>query len=387
MNFKNRYDSIIQEIEDAVKKNVDQNLIYDMAAQKAGVNLRMLGDAFLYITDMTLSQYIRQRRLVKALQYKHSSGCSLEDAAIESGFPDAATMSKSFKKVFDVSPSQMTKSNLDKIVPLYLDQLLQEAEDSTKMEIQARPLQPVPETVFGVSVEQFEDIKNVLELNAIYGLSDKLAEFAYKLCKNQQVPMSKAFEFVEDLDMQFENGTYLGALSNISLEEIAYLCFHHNLSVSESIEEVDRLHGQGVVDVTDLPSDFYCIYFGDVNKDYDFLAEDILEFVATLKAEGIDVSEFDDIVRCNAILHDGDIIETIRCWDEDNDAIMDQFYDDLDHEYEEHPPIWEIGENEYHEHLTGKLLLYDHEEKEYSMNSEHKSIDEYWDLEDDSDDN
>ncbi len=385
MNFRNRYDRFIQEIEDAVGRNEEQ--IPEMIAKKTGTNLRLLADAFQYITDMTLSQYIRQRRLVKALQHKHSTDCSMEEAAIDSGFPDAATMSKSFKKAFNVSPSQMAKSDLDKIAPLYLGQLLQEVEDSTKMEIQAKPLQPVPETIFGVSVEQFEDIKNVLELNAVYGLNDKLAEFAYNLCKKQQVPMSKAFEFVEDLDMQFENGTYLGALSNISLEEIAYLCFQYNLSVSESIEEIDCLHGQGIEDITALPSSFFDIYFGDVNKDYDFLAEDILEFVATLEAEGIDVAEFDDIVRCNAVLHDGDIIETILCWAEDNDAIMDQFYDDLDHEYEAHPPVWEKGETEYHEHLTGKRSLYEQEEQEYGMNSEHKSIDEYWGLEDDPDDN
>ena len=219
------------------------------------------------------------------------------------------------------------------------------------------------------------------------GLSDKLAEFAYKLCKTQQVPMAKAFEFVEDLDLQFENGTYLGALSSISLEEIAYLCFRHNLSVSESIEEIDRLHGEGIENITALPSGFFDIYFSDVNGDYAFPAEDILVFVAAMESEGIAFAEFDDIVRCNADLHDGDIIEAIRCWNEDNDAIMDQFYENLDHEHEERPHIWEQEETEYHEHLSGKLSFYAREEQEYGMSSEHKTIDEYWDAEGDLDDN
>ena len=383
MNFKNRYNNFIREIEDAVDRREDQ--IPELIAKRSGTNLRLLADAFQYITDMTLAQYSRQPRLVKSMQFKHNKDCSMEDAAIEFGFPDAATMSKAFKKTFDVSPSQMTKDDLDKIVPLSLEHLLQEEESRGKMEAQVKSIPSVPESVFGVSIEQFEDIKNVLELNAVYGLSDKLAELAYKLCKEQQVPMSKAFEFVEDLDLQFENGTYWGALSCISLEEIVCRSFKYNLSVSESIDAIDSLHGQGIDDITELPDDFFVIYFGEANNLNGFSAQDILDFIDVMDEEGIDVAAFDFIVMSNALLHDGDIIETIRSFDEDEDFDITRL--DVVQEHEACPNIWEEDEEEYHEHLTGKRSLYEQEYQEYGMNSEHKSIDEYWDSEGNPDDN
>ena len=253
------------------------------------------------------------------------------------------------------------------------------------MEAQVKSIPSVPESVFGVSIEQFEDIKNVLELNAVYGLSDKLAELAYKLCKEQQVPMSKAFEFVEDLDLQFENGTYWGALSCISLEEIVCRSFKYNLSVSESIDAIDSLHGQGIDDITELPDDFFVIYFGEANNLNGFSAQDILDFIDVMDEEGIDVAAFDFIVMSNALLHDGDIIETIRSFDEDEDFDITRL--DVVQEHEACPNIWEEDEEEYHEHLTGKRSLYEQEYQEYGMNSEHKSIDEYWDSEGNPDDN
>ena len=77
MNFKNKYNNFIQEIEDAVDRREDQ--IPELIAKRSGTNLRLLADAFQYITDMTLAQYIRQRRLVKSMQFKHNKDCSMED--------------------------------------------------------------------------------------------------------------------------------------------------------------------------------------------------------------------------------------------------------------------------------------------------------------------
>ena len=384
MNFKKRYNDAIQEIERAIDRREDHIQIPELIAKHSGTNVCLLGNAVQYITNMTLHQYIKQRRLAKAMQFKFDTECSLEEAAEEFGFSDAPTMSKAFKRAFDVSPSKMSEDELKKIVPFSLELLLQEEENNATMEIQPKSIAPIPETVFGVSVEQFEDIKSALELNAVYGLSDKLANFAYKLYKEQKVPLSKAFEFVEDLDLQFENGTYLGALSNICLDEIVYLCFRYDLSVSECIDTIDSLHGQGIDDITELHDDFFVVYFGEANRLNGFSAQDILDFVDTMDEEGIDAAEFDQIVTSYALLHDNDIIETIRCFAEDENFDLTQL--DVLRDQDEYPQVWEHDEDEYHDHLTEKLSFYAQEEQEYGMCSEHKHIDECWDTEEETDD-
>ena len=186
MNFQARYDDIINQIENAVFLKVDQ--IPEKLARDTGVHLRVIADAFQFIAGMTLAQYIKQRRLVHALKYKHQTNCSLEKAAETFGFADSATMSKAFKNYFGVPPSQMSADGLEAIVPLTLDRVLM-GESENSMDVTTKTTKK--SEMFGVDSEKFQTIKQVLELSAVYGLSDKEAEYAYNLSQRHQVPLSR----------------------------------------------------------------------------------------------------------------------------------------------------------------------------------------------------
>lgn len=304
MSFQNRFNGIIESIENHISQKEDQ--IPERLAQESGVHLRMVADAFQFITGITLAQYIKQRRMIHALNYKMNSNCSMETAATDYGFADAPTLSKAFKANFGISPSQMSKEMLKTYMPLTIERVM--ATAGLKSDNDGICANEKSE-ILGVANEQFQIIKQVLEMNAVYGLSDKEAEYAYNLSRKYGAPLSSAFEFIEDMGLQKENGTLSACMWNVSLHEIISLCFRKNLSVSESVDEIHRLHTIGVEDVSELGDEFLEIYFSLSNTEYNFWAEEIDDFVEQMAKYGIPIKQFDDLL---ALGYEGSAEETIE---------------------------------------------------------------------------
>ena len=334
MNFKERYDEIIKEIEDAVKANEKQ--ITEMLSKKYGIHTRMIADAFQFISGVTLSQYIKQRRIINAINYKFEHSCSLEVAAAKYGFPDSATLSKACKSFLGISPSQISRQELARKHPLTIDALLSMEEC---MHIAKANCGNDSSKLFGIDREQFATIKDVLEINAIYGLPDEDAELAYELSVKHHVSLPRAFEFVEDMLLQEENGTMYAKNDSAYFNEIADLCFRRNMSISESIEEIERLYSIGVVNVSSLTDGFLEVYFSKANESFGFDAETINDIVAEMEEANIPTSEFDDLIS-SADFFGGDISEAILNYSS-VENLNDLFYQLEDDYHEKQRSLWD----------------------------------------------
>ena len=75
MTLREKYDRIIGLIEEFVEFGEPD--IPEAVSREMGLNLRLLGDAFQFITDMTIIQYIRKRKLVHALSVRMEQGLSI----------------------------------------------------------------------------------------------------------------------------------------------------------------------------------------------------------------------------------------------------------------------------------------------------------------------
>lgn len=203
MNFTEKYDQLINEIEEAVKANEED--ISEKLSKFYGTNTRHLAEAFQFISGVTLSQYIKQRRLIHAMHFKFDNDCSLETAAIKFGFPDAATMSKAFKSCFGVSPTQMSFAELNAQLPLTLEQI--SAENSLHS-AGLRTADYAPETQ-----------EEIQELACAYQLSDSEAAFAYDLSKKRDISLDRAFALVKDFATQdtlpMDNREFRGFLDRL----------------------------------------------------------------------------------------------------------------------------------------------------------------------------
>lgn len=295
MTLQEKFDDIIELIEKLIcAGEYDIPTITQTIGKKCGMDLRLLGDAFQFITDMTISRYIRQRRLVCALTSKVELGLPIEDIYEEAGYSDAAAFGKACKKQFGYSPGQITKTILAKHTPLFLGKIIQgTAED--QMESDTLATAKTNDMICGVSVEQFAEIKQVLELGAIYGLTDEEAEFVYRLATDCKITTSEAAEFYDDMKLQKENGSFL---YEANLFELAVLTCKYKLSVSEGQSFIYEIRCHGYFSIYDLPDGFFDIYFHEYNERFwGYDVPFICEILDAMEGNGIPVHKVYDLLE------------------------------------------------------------------------------------------
>lgn len=309
MTIQEKFDSIINCIERLVcEEDYD---IPQTISRETGLNLRLLGDAFQFITDITLIKYIRQRRLVNALMRRNEFNLPIEQVASDAGFSDAAAFSKACKNEFNLSPSQITENILKEYTPLYFSRVISGKEE--KMENDTLITAKKNDSICGISAEQFAEVKQVLEIGAIYGLTDEEAEFVYRLAKHCKVTSAQAAEFFDDYKLQIENGSILDGLS---IYDMAELSFAFNLSFSESQSILYEIGCHGYESIHDLPKGFFDIYFSEYNeklRGYD--VQYICEILSSMEENGFSTDEIDDILD-GAMFWGVDPIELIENYDE-----------------------------------------------------------------------
>lgn len=304
MTLQEKYDGIIGHIEYLVKDG--ETDIPQVLATEMGLNLRLLGDAFQFITNMTLIKYIRQRRLVHALTNRIEFDRPVEDVVESAGFSDAAAFSKACKNEFDLTPIQITADVLKKYPPLSFA-IVTAGRDVDQMEDNTLATTK-NETICGVSAEQFAEIKQVLELSAIYGLSDDEAEFVYQLAINCGITTAQAAEFYDDFRLQIENGSIIPGLG---LFELAELACRNNLSFSQAQSIMYILEKHGYRSLREIPEGFLDVYFSDENDKRGWDVPYICDIAEALAANGISADDLDDIAF-HADMFGMDIIEAIE---------------------------------------------------------------------------
>lgn len=320
--LQKRFDHIIACIEEFIEFNVP-DVPQELAAE-TGLNLRMLGDAFLFITDMTLVKYIRQRRLIHALKKHFDKNLSFEQIAEESGYSDAAAFSKSCKNEFGLSPTDISEAFLDNCKALSFAGIAK-GIDLSYMENNTMNINSQADTICGISAEQFAEVKRILEIGALYGLSDEDAEFVYHLARDCEITTDKAAEFFEDWVLQIENGTDFG---EYSVYEMAELGCKYNLSVSQTKEILHEIGCHGFVSHHDLPEGFFDIYFSEYNERFaGYDVAYICEILEVLEDMEMSVNEIGTVLDYCTILGVDpiDMIENYDHYIEEYDRACDRF--------------------------------------------------------------
>lgn len=308
MTLQEKFDSIIDCIERLVYAG--ESDIPQALARESGFNLRLLGDAFQFIADMTLIKYIRQRRLVRALSNRIEFDLPVEEVVSDAGFSDAAAFSKACKNEFDLTPIQITVDVLKKYTPLSFT-LVASGRDVEQMENDTL-IATKNDTICGVSAQQFTEIKQVLELGAIYGLSDEEAEFVYRLATDRKLTLAKAAEFYDDFKLQIENGSNIPGLD---LFEMAELACQYDLSYSEAQAIMYELSCHGYLSIRNLPDGFFDIYFCEENDRCGWDVPYMCEIVEAIEENGLSTDDIDDIALY-ASMFGVDVIEAIECYDD-----------------------------------------------------------------------
>lgn len=323
MGLKERFDSIINEIENIVGSGTnDIPTITQGVARSSGLELRLLADAFRFMTDMTLGEYIKRRLLIRALDIKVECNLPVEEVCDKAGYTEAASFSKACKNLFGHSPSQFTSEMLSKHSPLFFDRLTA-GKDADQMECDTLITTKENNTICGVPADSFADIKQILEVSAIYGFTDEEAESVYQLAKQCEIAVAQAAEFFDDFKLQIENGSVIPGLD---LYSMAVLACKYALSFSEAQSVVFLLEKNGYGSIHELPEAFFDIYFSRENAQFaGWDVAYIYEIAVSLEENGLAVDDLDDIAELASIngVSITEVIEDYDSYQKDwDDSIM-----------------------------------------------------------------
>ena len=107
MNVLDRLNTVIEYIERNITEDIDLNHLAGIACCSAYNFQRM----FAFITEISVVEYIRRRRLtLAALELQHSN-IKIIDLALKYGYDSPVSFTRAFQAVHGITPSEAKKSN------------------------------------------------------------------------------------------------------------------------------------------------------------------------------------------------------------------------------------------------------------------------------------
>lgn len=108
MNYYEDLNKVIDKIEENLTEKID----YKDLAKIVGTSSYTLQRIFTFLTGITLTEYIRKRRLSNAAEELLSTDIKIIDLALKYQYDSPISFSNSFKKMHGVSPQNLRKNKL-----------------------------------------------------------------------------------------------------------------------------------------------------------------------------------------------------------------------------------------------------------------------------------
>lgn len=112
------YYESLNKVVKTIEENLDKKISYEELAKIIGTSSYTLQRIFSFLTGITLTEYIRKRRLSRAVEDLTLSQEKIIDIAIKYKYDSQISFSNAFKKMHGVTPSSVRKDNIQlKIFP------------------------------------------------------------------------------------------------------------------------------------------------------------------------------------------------------------------------------------------------------------------------------
>ncbi len=108
MNYYEQLNKIIDKIEKKLTEKID----YKELAKIIGTSSYTLQRIFVFLTGITLTDYIRKRRLSRAAEELLSTDIKIIDLALKYQYDSPISFSNAFKKLHGISPQNLRKNKL-----------------------------------------------------------------------------------------------------------------------------------------------------------------------------------------------------------------------------------------------------------------------------------
>lgn len=99
----------LQKAIDYMEEHLLDNITIESIAKQANTSAYHFQRTFTILTDLSVGEYLRQRRLTLAAQELSRSNCKIIDLAYKYGYDTPEAFSKAFRRQHGVSPSEVQK--------------------------------------------------------------------------------------------------------------------------------------------------------------------------------------------------------------------------------------------------------------------------------------
>ena len=101
---------------DTVEDNLENEIDYNKLAKLLGTSSYTMQRIFNFLTGITLTEYIRKRRLSKSTEELRGTNHKIIDIAVKYHYDSPVSFSNAFKKMFGMSPTVFRKNSNIEIV-------------------------------------------------------------------------------------------------------------------------------------------------------------------------------------------------------------------------------------------------------------------------------
>lgn len=108
-NYYNSLNKVIDEIENNLTNKID----YKKLAKIVGTSDYTLQRIFCFLTGITLTEYIRKRRLSKAFEELKGNEVKIIDLAIKYQYDSSISFSRAFKNMFGMTPTECKNGQVE----------------------------------------------------------------------------------------------------------------------------------------------------------------------------------------------------------------------------------------------------------------------------------
>ena len=232
MTGSEKIDRVTALIESEIKKDKSASEIADNVAREIGNSTRDLSTIFSFMTGKTLIDYIKERKLNAS--YEHiidGERFDAQTAVTLSGLGDQSALIKKFNNAYGMTPKEAHAKKDRSLVKMRM-----KWNDFSHVEIQEITSEEndtviANNTVFGLARKKYEEVKEAIELQELYGFDELQSEIAYYIHQTYDFPLKETFRFVDEYDYD----TRSSKLSDDNIDE-------------DLKELLDKVFGNDVVD-------------------------------------------------------------------------------------------------------------------------------------------
>ncbi len=113
-----------------IENNLDNEIDFNELSKITSTNLFILERIFMFLTNMTIKEYIKKRRLSKAFEEIRNTNHKIIDIAFKYQYNSAVSFNRAFKQLFEITPTECRKGiGTYKIFPLEYFEINQEKYD------------------------------------------------------------------------------------------------------------------------------------------------------------------------------------------------------------------------------------------------------------------